>query len=240
VYTSQTGVWVGMNLEELDTPLSKDEFVEAAGNFTWVLNNPSGADLKQCVAYLDAIATVNADINSHATNSTIGKDVDTWYSYNASGQIVSKSGADGKGLYIYNIPTADKQKVVFKSDDGSTKTYSFSVSVEADIGVVAKGDANGWYHSFFAADYNTAGAITVQDSGANPVKGMTSTADASNKIIYPFDYTGDTVGGPADSDKNCVFLCEGDGGATQAKTLYTITKTASVAFACAPGVEDNV
>ena len=60
VYTTQTGVWVGMTLEELDTPVVVDEFVEASGSFTWVLNNPSGANLNQSVAYLDAIATVAA------------------------------------------------------------------------------------------------------------------------------------------------------------------------------------
>ena len=96
-----------------------------------------------------------------------------------------------------------------------------------------------WYHSFFAAAYNTAGAVTVQDDQATEVKGMASTANGANKIIFTFDYTGDTVGGTANTNKNCVFLCEGDGGATQAKTLYTITQTATVAFACAPGVENN-
>jgi len=239
VYTTQTGVWVGMTLEQLNTPVARNEFVEVAGNFSWVVNNPNGANLDQCVAYLDAIATIPGDINAHATNVTIGKDVDTWYSYDASGKVVTKSGADTSGLYIYGIPVADQQRVIFKDDAGNTKTYSFSVSVEANIGGTAKADANAWYHSFFAAAYNTAAAITVQDKLAAPIKGLASTADVANKVVFSFDYTGDTVGGTANTDKNCVFLCEGNGGATQQKTLYTITKTTSIAFACAPGVENN-
>lgn len=233
------GVWVDMKLEELDTPRNVDEFNEAAGDFTWVLHNTNGANLDQCVAYLDAIATVAEDINAHTDNVTIGKDVNTWYTYNASGQIVTRSGADNKGLYIENIPTADQQRILFTADDGTTKSYAFSVSVNANVGATAKADPKAWYHSFFAEHYNTSNAVTVQDKAGNPVKGLASDADANNTIIFSFDYTGDTVGGTANTDKNCVFLCEGDGGATQAKTLYTITKQTVVSFSCSPTVENN-
>lgn len=234
----QIAPWTTMGLEELDTPVVISGFNEVDGTFTWVINNTAGS-LDEVVAFLDALAQTDDDINDHITNVTNGKRVGTWYSYDAQGRIVTRSGADGNGLYIYNVPTADKQRVVFTDDGGNTKTYPFEVSVEAEIGATAKADVNAWYHSFFAAAYNTAGAITVQDSGASPVKGLASTADVNNKIIFPFDYDGDTIGGPAGTEKNCVFLCEGDGGATQAKTLYTITRQTTVAFACIPAVENN-
>lgn len=245
---SQVAPWTGMTLEKLASALNVDEFAEAAGNFTWVLNNAgtgtngspiSPCNLDQAVAYLDAIAQTADDIDSGSETTTYGKLVGTWYSYDAEGKVITRSGADALGLYIYNIPTADQQRVKFTDDAAALKSYSFSVSVEAEIGANAKADVEAWYHSFFAAAYNTAGAITVEDSGATEVKGLASTANASNKIIFSFDYTGDTVGGPADTDKNCVFLCEGDGGVTQAKTLYTITKQTTVAFSCIPGVENN-
>ena len=239
VWTTPTGAWANMTLEELDTPVTRDEFAETSGDFTWVLNNPDSSTLDECVAYLDAIATVDTDINAHATNTTIGKDVDTWYTYNAAGQVVTRSGADTNGLYIFNVPTADQQRVLFTDDLGATKSYLFLVGVEANIGATAKADPNAWYHSYFAAAYNTAGAIEVLDSTTAPVSGLASTADANNLIKYTFDYDGDTVGGTAGTNKNAVFLCEGDGGATQAKTLYTLTRSTTVAFTCAPGVENN-
>ena len=165
--------------------------------------------------------------------------MNTWYTYDSAGRILTRSGADSLGLYIEDVPTADQQRVVFTSDDTTTRTYAFTVSVEATVGATAKADANAWYHSFFAANYNTSSGVTVQNNLAAEVKGLASTADGNNKIIFAFDYTGDTVGGLAETDKDCVFLCEGDGGATQAKTLYTITETTTVAFSCAPGVENN-
>jgi len=240
VWTTPTGVWANMSLEKLSSAVSIDEFAESAGNFTWVLHNNDGANLDECVAWLDAASIATTDIDSGNETTTIGKDVNTWYEYNAAGQVVTKSGADSLGFYMYNIPVSDQQRIKFTADDGSLKSYQFLVGVEANIGATAKADTNSWYHSFGATDYNTSSAITVKDSSGSAVKGLASSADSNNLIKYSFDYDGDNVLGAAGTNKNCVFLCEGDGGATQAKTLYTLTRSTTVAFTCAPGVENNV
>ncbi len=247
VITTPTGVWANMELNHIAAPSAKSgEFSDETGSrlFSWELISDDSATLDEQIAWLDAFATqaaMEADGLGVVTGN-LGKDIETWYYYNAAGQVVTKSGVDSdtEGLYLNNVPTSDQQRVVMTDDGGTVKAYSFSVSVEADVGSTAKADANAWYHSYFAAAYNTSGAITVEDSGATEVKGLASTANGDNKIIFSFDYTGDTVGGSADTDKNCVYLCEGDGGATQAKTLYTITKNTTVAFSCAPATENNV
>lgn len=241
-----------MTLEKLAVAVARDEFADTGngteGTFTWVLNNPGtgsnavpvdAGNLYEMVAFLDALAQTDDDIDAGSETDTKGKRVGTWYSYNATGQILTRSGADSLGLYLYNVPTADQQLVAFTDDSGDVYTYSFSVSIKANVGPTAKADVLAWYHSYFAAAYNTSGAITVLDSGATAVKGNASSADGDNVIAFAFDYTGDTVGGSADTDKDCVFLCEGDGGATQAKTLYTITEITTVSFSCAPPVENN-
>ena len=249
VWTTPAGVWTNMTLEKLSTPATRNEFAEAAGAFTWVLHNygsgtddtspNSQANLDECVAWLDAAAMATTDIDSGSNTATIGKDVNTWYYYNTAGQVITRSGAGNLGLYIYNIPTADQQRVKFTADDGSLKSYQFLVGVEANVGATAKADTNAWFQSFGAADYNTSSAITVQDNLAAPVKGLASSANANNVIHYNFDYDSDTVLGAAGTNKNCVFLCEGNGGATQAKTLYTLTRSTTIAFTCAPGTEQN-
>ena len=240
VYTTPIAPWTGMSLEKLAVAQTETGFNEADGDFTWVLNNTGNGTLNQCVAFLDALAQTDDDIDSGTETVTNGKRVGTWYYYNATGQVVTRSGADSLGLFIENIPVADEQKVVFTDDVGAIKTRPFVVGIEANIGATAKADANAWYHAFFAALYNASGALTVQDSSAADIKGLASTADGANKIIKAFDYDGDTIGGTAGTDKDCVFLCEGDGGATQAKTLFTISRQTTIAFTCAPGVENNV
>ena len=236
----QVSPWTLMGLEELDTPQTETGFNEADGDFTWVVNNTAPGTLDEVVAFLDALAQTDDDINDHAVNTTNGKRVGVWYSYDAQGRIVTDAPFASEGLFLEELPVADQQRIVFTDDAGATKTYPFQVGVEAVVGAVAKADANAWYHSFFAAAYNTAGAVTVEDSGSAEVKGLASTADGNNKILYTFDYDGDTVGGGSGTDKDAVFLCEGDGGAAQAKTLYTLTRSTTIAFSCAPSAESNV
>ena len=252
---SQLGVWLDMTLEELDTPQLETGFNEADGNFTWVLNNPNGANLEECVAYLDAIATIDGDINAHSTNSTNGKQVDTWYTYSGDGKIQPRvgTGAANEGLFIEGLIGADKQNVIFRDDADGTKTYPFFVTNIVTVGPNAVADALAWFHCFFrdgadnavggGDDFNTSGAVTVQDSSAAAVKGNVSGSPlrSGNNIAFEFDWSGDTVGGPAANDKWVVFECEGDGGVTAAKTLWQITNAAAtISVSCIPGVETNV
>ncbi len=238
-----------MSLEKLASAQVEGWFNEADWNFTWVLHNPwTGSDavpvaqgtLDDCVAFLDALAQTDDDIDSWAITVTNGKRVNTWYSYNATGQIVTNSWADSLGLFIENIPTADEQGIVQTDDAWDEKTRPFQSQVEGFVWAVAVADTLAWYHAYFLAAYNTASAVTVLDSSASAVKWNVSTDQSANKIIYAFDYDGDTVWGTAGTDKDAVFLCEWDGWATQQKTGYTHSRSSVVSFSCEPQVETNV
>lgn len=236
---SQTSPWTNMELRYVASPVAKTgEFDDETGSrlFSWELYNPLNASLDQCVAWLDAFA-LNSDeaagAGGDANAGHLGRDIETWYSYNASGQIVTKSGVDPstEGMFIQSVPANDNQRILQTDDGGTQKAYTFLVQVEAEVGATAKADTLSWYHAFEAALYNASGAVTLQDSTPADVKGLSSTADGSNKIIFSRAYS---------SDLDCVFVCEGDGGATQAKTLFTISNNATIAFACIPSAENNV
>jgi len=247
VSTTPTGVWVGMELNHIAVPSAKTgEFSDETGTrlFSWELINNNGATLDQMVAWLDAFSTEPAkEADGLGVNTGhLGKDISTWYSYNATGQIVTKSGVDPttEGLYLNNVPISDQQRVVMTDDGGTQKAYAFNVSLEIDVGATAKADANAWYHNWYAAAFDTAGAIVVRNATPAEIKGVCSSANGANKIIESFNYDNDSDGGTAGTPKNCVCLVEGDGGATQAKTLYTITRITTVSITCAPGAETNV
>lgn len=242
---AQIAPWTNMGLEELDVAQTETGFNEADGDFTWVVNNTSGGSLDEMVAFLDALAQTDDDINDHGTNVTNGKRVGTWYSYNAGGQIVTDAPFAGQGLFLEQLPVSDQQRVVFTDDAGGTKTYPFAVGVEVTVGAIAVADVLTWYHAFFldagsGKVYNSALAETVIDSLAGTVKGNVSTDEVSNRIDFGFNYDSDTVGGPAGTAKDVVFLVEGDGGATQAKTIFTITRITTVSASCIPSTETNV
>jgi len=243
VYNDPISPWSGMSLEKLASPITEGGFNEIDGDVTWVLNNANDGTLNQCVAFLDALAQTDDDIDSGSETTTNGKRVATWYTYDAQGRIVTRSGADTNGLFIYDLPIADQQRVVFRADDGSLKTYPFQVQVNLNVGPNAAADANAWYHNFYldgagGLDYGTPDAVTVNDADGDPVKGNVS----SNTIIsYAYDYDGNTQAGlTAGEDKDVVALCEGDGGATQAKTVFTISRDAVVNVTVAPGLETNL
>ena len=245
VYTTPIAPWDGMTLEKLAVAQSETGFNEADGNFTWVLNNTGSGTLDQCVAFLDALAQTDDDIDSGSETITNGKRVGTWYTYNAGGQIVTRSGADALGLFIESLPTADEQSIVFTDDAAALKTRPFNVAVSVSVGANAVADVLSWYHAFFldgpsTNDFNTATAITVQDNTATTVKGNVSTDAVANAIDFAFDYDGDALGGTAATDKDVVFECEGDGGVTAAKTVFTISRTATISVTCIPSVENNV
>ncbi len=245
----QTSPWTGMSLEELDTPQTETGFTTADGNFTWVVNNTVPGTLDEVVAFLDALAQTDDDINDHASNETNGKRVGTWYTYDAAGKILPRvgTGAVGEGLFIEGLLGTDKNRVIFTDDAGSTKVYPSYSNVSVSVGADAVADANSWFHAFFldgpaAADYNTAAALTVEDASDTEVKGTVNSSGfrSGNNIAFEFDWYGDTIGGAIETDKDCVFLCEGDGGVTQAKTVLTLTSAASITASCTPLVENNV
>ena len=236
----QVAPWTGMGLEELAVAQVETGFNESDGSFTWVLNNAAAGSLDQCVAFLDALAQTDDDINDHVTNVTNGKRVGTWYSYDAQGRIVTQSGADALGLFIKSIPTADEQSVVFKDDIGGLKTRPFVVGVEVFVGANAVADINAWFHAFYLPAFNSSGAVTVVDSTAAAVKGNVLASHSANKILWSHDYDGDTVGGTAGTDKDVVFECEGDGGVIAAKTVFTMNRQTTVSATCEPAPETNV
>jgi len=239
---SQTAPWTGMSLEKLATAQTESGFAGAAtGDFTWVLNNTLGGTLDECVAYLDAIAQEDGDVT---TGEAIlnGKQYDTWYEYSPGGKIIPVTGAgDGLGMFIENLPAADKTSVIFYEDSEATSRdtsleYPVYTSVSVEIGQSAIDDTNAWYHVFDLANYDSASATTYQDATPADVYGAadnSSTFITGAQTYFAFSHNY-TINGSQD----VVVLCEGDGGVTQAKTGFTIADS-SVSQSCIPAQETN-
>lgn len=233
--------FTGLTLEKLVAPQTETGFNEGSGDFTWVLNNTGGASLDQCIAFLDSLAGTDDDIDT-GTGTTNGKRVSTWYSYDAQGRIVTRSGAgDGKGLFIEGLIGADKLRVVSTTDAATTRTYPFFPLIQVPVGANAAADPNCWWHVYFkdvgANDFNTANAITVKDKDGNDVKGLIGGASSKN---FEFAYDTDTLGGAAGTDKTVVIEVEGNGVATAGKTELLITRTQTLSAPCIPGLETNL
>lgn len=242
---AQIAPWTGMTLERLAVPQTETGFAEADGNFRWVLNNTLGGTIQQCAAYLDALTLQNADIDAGA-GSYNGQKGRVWYTRNAAGKVVTNS-IGGEGLFIENLSVVEKQNVIFTDDAGNTKTYPFFPTVEITVGAAAIADTNAWYHVYYVdgsspttADFDSAGAITVNDAAGNPVKGNVSANQVGGKISFTYAYDTNNQGGlAAGTDKAVVVEVEGDGGCGQAITYFTITRSSIVSATCAPPTDNN-
>lgn len=235
--------WTGMTLEKLASPQVETGFNESDGSFTWVLNNTLGGTVDECAAYLDAVTLQSSDVDAGA-GTYDGKKGRVWYTRNAAGKVVT-SGNGGTGLFIEGLSTAEKQNVIMTDDSLATKTYPYFPEIQITVGAAALADALAWYHVFYvdgagAADFDTTGAVTVNNSAGTPVKGNVQANQVGGKISFAYAYDTNTQAGlSAGVDKDIVVLVEGDGGAAQAITYATITRTPIVAITCAPAADNN-
>jgi len=235
--------WTGMSLEKLAAPQVESGFNESNGNFTWVLNNTGGGTAAQCAAFLDAVTLQDSDVDT-GTGSYNGKKGRVWYSRNASGKIVTSS-VGGAGLFIEGLSVAEQQNVIFTDNAGATKTYPYFPSVEITVGAIAVSDPNAWYRVMYAdgagaADFDTTGAVTVQNSVGADVNGNVAANAVGGKISFAYGYDTNTQAGlSAGADKAMVVLVEGDGVAGQAIAYFTCTRSPIVAVTCAPSADNN-
>ena len=235
--------WDGMSLERLASPQVETGFNEGNGSFTWTLNNTGGGTAQQCAAFLDAVTLQDADVDTGA-GSYNGKRGRLWYTRNAAGKIVTTS-LGGEGLFIEGLSTAERQNVVLTDNAGTARTYPFFPEVQITVGTAALADPNAWYHVFYVdgagvADYDAAGAVTVQNSASAEVKGNVQANQVAGRINFAYAYDTNTQAGlAAGVDKTCVVIVEGDGIAAQALTQFTITRSPVISVTCAPTTDNN-
>lgn len=209
-----------------------------SGTFSGVIRNPANGSLAEMVAFMDALSIQDADIDSDGTGVRNGKETETLYTLDAQGNVVLR-----QGIYLENVPVADRASVRYTDDDGDPLVYETVAGGTISVGSAAAGDANAWYHMFIqdaagADDFNTLNAITVNDAQGNPIKGLVG---GLTSIPWDFAYSTNTQGGRTpDTDLVVVVEVEGNGGATFAKTVHTITSSASQTIVCQPGAETNI
>lgn len=240
VANTQIAPWTGMTLEKLGSAQNETGFADTgngtSANFTWTLNNTGSGTLTECIAYLDAIATINATVTT-GTASLNGKDYDVWYDYTPAGKIRTLVGeGTALGFFIEGLTGTDRLNVVFTADDSNEYQYPVFTPVTVEIGQNAIDDTLAWFHAYLSANYNTGSSTEYDDANSTVVKGVADNTSsfitgANTFVGFDHDFT-------TDGSTNIVFLCEGDGGVTQQKTAITLADT-TVSASCVPAVENN-
>lgn len=245
---AQIAPWTGMGFFRNASPQTQTGFVEADGDFTDEITNTGSGSLAQIRAFLDAIMKQDTDQNDNtgATGSFIPKRAEPLYTINADGKLVTRAG-----LYINNIAASDNQNVILTADNGDTKTFPFQNEVRVSVSDAWFNDANAWYTCFFvdgsgSLDFDTANAVIVDDASGTDVSGTPGDARAagtagSREVRFTFDYSGNTQAGlTGGTDKQVIFLAEGDGGSVAASAIINITNQAVITASAEAGAETNI
>ena len=209
-----------------------------SGTFSAKIANPNGASLSEVVALMDALSIENADIDTGAGTRN-GRETETLYTLDNDGNVVMR-----QGIYIENVPVADRGNIRYIDDDGDPLIYETVSGGTIDVGAAAAADPNAWYHMFYADppgandEFNTNNAVTVNDAAGNPIKG-----NVGGLLLISWDFAYSTnvqAGFTSNTDRQVIVEVEGDGAATFAKTLHTITSSVTQTIVCQPGAESNI
>lgn len=244
----QIAPWTGMTFRRETAPITRTGFNEADGDFTDTITNTAPGSLLEMRAFMDAIMRSDNDENANTGNTGPfrPKRADVLYTINSAGQLVTR-----QGLYLVNIPTADQQGVILTDDAGAAKTFPFQVDVRVSVSDAWFDDVNAWYSAYIfdgtgSQDFDTATAVILEDAAAanvvgTPGDGRAAGVAGSREVRFTYDYSGNTQAGlSGGTDREIMFLAEGDGGAVAARARFTITEQAIVTASAQAAVETNI
>jgi len=146
----------------------------------------------------------NTDIDAGA-GSVIGQTADSLLNFvggtgDGSGALETLNATNpnggGTGVYIDNFQTADTNRLTFRDNTQTTRTFPFVSVVTLNFNANLVNDPDAYYRVYFTdANGNNFGdtdAILVNDNGGTPVSGDVS---GQPSIQFDFDYDGNVQGG---------------------------------------------
>jgi hypothetical protein len=194
-------------------------------DFTIIIdgNNATAEQIYTKVQYLLRQAS---DIDSGAGTVT-GKIADSLLSF------VGDTLYTTQGVYIDNFNANDINRIVFKDQGGTNRTFPFTASGNLNFNSFLTSGSTGYYRMYFTTlpgannDYGEASAVTVNDKDDVAITG---TINASS-ISFTFAYDSNVQGGrTAGTDAAVTVVAGNKGSAKPVVTTYTITRTTGQAI----------
>lgn len=180
----------------------------------------NGATLEEIYTKVQYLLRQEADINESGDAGTVLGRTATEL-LNFLGDTLGTSS----GVYVDNIQAADTNRIEFTDNNGTTRLNPFVAAGQMNFNAALVG-AGSSYRMFFADNYGTAAAVTVRDANGDEIAG-----EITNGVIeFEFDYDGDTLGGPAGTDKPVVLMGIRPGHGKFAVTTGTLTRTKSLSL----------
>lgn len=147
----------------------------------------------------------------------------------------------GTGVYIDNFQAADTNRITFKDNTGTDRTFPFVAAGSISVNVNLQNDAAAEYFMYFTDangnQFGTTNAIIVNDNSGSPIEGLIS---GQSTISFDFDYDANNQGGRTPgTDADVTLVALGLDTGQYVRATGTITRSNANSFSLTAALERN-
>lgn len=151
----------------------------------------------------------------------------------------TNSQGGGTGVYIDNFQAADTNRITFRDNTGTDRTFPFVAVVQLNFNANLQNDADAIYRVFFTDaggnQFGTANAILVDNNAGADVGGDVS---GQSFVQFDFDYDGNNQGGRTPgTDANITVVAIGLSTGQYVQATGTITRSTANAVSLVSSLE---
>jgi hypothetical protein len=185
-----------------------------------VIIDGAGATAEQIYTKVQYLLRQNADIDSGA-GTVIGKTASALLAF------IGDTLKTSAGVYIDNFSSSDINRLVFTDHEGIEHMFPFTAAGTLNFNsFLASG--SGYYRMFFADNYGTGSAITVNDADGTPITGTITAPQIGFTFAYDSNAQGSHTPG---TDAAVVVVAGSPGSGKPVVSSATITRTAGQTIA---------
>lgn len=188
--------YTGMSITFHATPQVRD-IGGTNRNFGIIIDGNNGT-AEQIYEFVQYQLRQNTDIDADAS-SLIGRLADELLQFvgdNLETRFATNPDGGGSGVYIDNFQAADTNRISFRDNTDTARTFPFVAVVTINFSPTLQNDADAEYFVFFTDangnQFGTAAAIRVDDNSGADVTGLVG---AAASVQFDFDYDGNSQGG---------------------------------------------
>ena len=201
-------------------------------------NNGTAEQIYEFVQYqlrqssdIDAGAGTQVGQLADALLQFVGDNLETLSATNSQG--------GGTGVYIDNFQAADTNRITFRDNTGTDRTFPFVAVVQLNFNANLQNDADAIYRVFFTDaggnQFGTANAILVDNNAGADVGGDVS---GQSFVQFDFDYDGNNQGGRTPgTDANITVVAIGLSTGQYVQATGTITRSTANAVSLVSSLE---
>ncbi len=222
-----------------------------SASFTLYKSSSLGATAEQIYEKVQYLLRQNTNINSISTGSVrvVGKTSDLLLRFVGdtleAGTLNPTNPASGSasGVIIEGFSTTDTNRLTFRDEGGTNRTYPFVATLTLNFGTNLSSDPSAKYWVYFTTlpggsnDFGESGATIVQDNTGAMMSGSVS---AQSSVALSFNYDGNSQGGRTPgTDASVTAVAIGLSTGQYVRAVGTIARSTSNTISLVAPLERN-